>query len=140
MAIIVLYDDSDGWYDHQMGPTVMQSRALNPVSGQPDDALFGSGVGANCGTPSPGAFNGRCGYGPRQPLLVISPWARQNYVDHHVTDQSSVLRFIEDNWHLGRLGNQSSDAIAGSLLGMFDLNGEHERASELLLNEATGNP
>jgi phospholipase C len=43
MAIVVLYDDSDGWYDHQMGPIVMQSNAPNPVSGQPDDGLFGSG-------------------------------------------------------------------------------------------------
>ncbi len=139
-AVIVLYDDSDGWYDHQMGPIVMQSKALNPVSGQPDDVLFGSGAGANCGTPGAGAFNGRCGYGPRQPFLVISPWAKQNYVDHTVTDLSSVIRFVEDNWHLGRIGNQSSDAIAGSLLGMFDFNENHTRAPELLLNATTGNP
>ena len=140
MAIFVLYDDSDGWYDHQMGPIVMQSKALNPTSGQPDDGLFGSGAGANCGTPAAGSFNGRCGYGPRQPLLLISPWSRQNYVDHRVTDQSSVLRFIEDNWHLGRLGNESSDAIAGSLRGMFDFDEHHARAPQLLLNAITGNP
>lgn len=35
MAIVVLYDDSDGWYDHQMGPIVNQAKALNPVSGHP---------------------------------------------------------------------------------------------------------
>ena len=124
MAIIVLYDDSDGWYDHQMGPIVHQSNT-------PDDALFGPG---NCGTPSGKAFNGRCGYGPRQPFLLISPWARRNYVDHTVTDQSSVLRFIEDNWDLGRLGGQSSDAIAGSILNMFDFDEHHSRSPKLLLN------
>src|SRR5262252_828024 len=140
MAIFMLYDDSDGWYDHQMGPIVMQSKATNPSSGQPDDGLYGSGASANCGTPVSGAFNGRCGYGPRQPLLLISPWSRQNYVDHRVSDQSSVLRFIEDNWHLGRLGNQSSDAIAGSLRGMFDFDEHHARAPQLLLNAITGNP
>ena len=140
MAIVVLYDDSDGWYDHQMGPIVMQSKAPNPQSGASDDRLFGSGASANCGTPAPGSVNGRCGYGPRQPLLVISPWARQNYVDHRLTDQSSVLRFIEDNWHLGRLGNQSADAIAGSLNGLFDFNEHHARAPQLLLNSTTGNP
>jgi phospholipase C len=139
-AVIVLYDDSDGWYDHQMGPIVHQSNALDPVSGLPDDGLFGTGATANCGTPSAGKFNGRCGYGPRQPLLVISPWARQNFVDHNVTDQSSVVRFIEDNWGLGRIDNQSSDAIAGSLRGMFDFNEDHARASELILNSVTGNP
>ncbi len=139
MAIIVLYDDSDGWYDHQMGPIVTQSNALNPVSGTPDDALFGSGGTSNCGVPGAGQFNGRCGYGPRQPLLVISPWARRNFVDHSVTDQSSVLRFIEDNWGLGRLGNQSTDAIAGSLRRIFDFNEDHQRAPQVILDPVTGN-
>jgi len=44
-------------------------------------------------TPS-GATPGRCGYGPRLPLVVISPFAKENYVDHRITDQSSILRFI----------------------------------------------
>jgi phospholipase C len=128
-AVIVLYDDSDGWYDHAMGPIVMQSNT-------PDDNLFGAG---NCGTAPAGSFEGRCGYGPRQPFLVISPWSRQNHVDHNVTDQSSVTRFVEDNWGLGRLGNQSSDAIAGTLSGLFDFNPKHPRAPKLILNSGTGN-
>jgi len=41
---------------------------------------------------------GRCGYGTRLPLLVVSPFARANHVDHTLTDQASILRFIEDNW------------------------------------------
>jgi phospholipase C len=130
MAIIIAYDDSDGWYDHQMGPIVRTSNT-------PDDALFGAG---NCGTPATGSFNGRCGYGPRLPLLVVSPWARQNHVDHNLTDQSSILQFIEDNWGLGRIGNQSSDHSAGPLWGLFDFNREGSRAPELVLNPLTGNP
>jgi phospholipase C len=69
---------------------------------------------------------------------VISPWARPNFVDHNVTDQSSVLRFIEDNWDLGRLGSQSTDAIAGSMMNMFDFNEHHVRAPKLILNPVTG--
>jgi phospholipase C len=129
-AVIILYDDSDGFYDHVMGPIV------NP-SNTPDDNLFGA---HNCGTAPAGSFEGRCGYGPRQPFIVISPWARQNRVDHNVTDQASVTRFIEDNWHLGRIGNQSTDAIAGSLAGLFDFNPNHTRAPKLFLNSTTGNP
>jgi phospholipase C len=53
---------------------------------------------------------------------------------------SSVLRFVEDNWNLGRLGNQSSDSIAVSILGMFDFNEDHPRAPRLLLNPTSGNP
>ena len=55
-------------------------------------------------------LQGRCGYGPRLPLLVISPYARQNYVDHSLTDQSSILRFIEDNWLDGQRIQGSFDA------------------------------
>jgi phospholipase C len=134
MAIVIAYDDSDGWYDHQMGPIVNQSNVS-------DDRLLGPG---NCGTPKliPGASgiqNGRCGYGPRQPLLVISPFAKKNYVDHLVTDQSSILRFIEDNWNLGRIGNGSTDAIAGALDGMFDFDrDDHAGNSKLILDPDTG--
>ena len=42
-------------------------------------------------------------------------------MDHRVTDQSSILRFIEDNWDLGRIGGGSTDAKAGTLMGFFDL-------------------
>ena len=65
---------------------------------------------------------GRCGYGPRLPLLVISPWAKPNYVSHTVTDQSSILRFIEDTFlNQQRIGQGSYDAIAGSIGDMLDL-------------------
>ena len=131
MAIIIAYDDSDGWYDHVMGPIVNQSNVS-------DDQLLGPG---NCGTPKliPGASaiqNGRCGYGPRQPFLVISPFAKKNYVDHRVTDQSSILRFIEDNWNLGRIGNGSTDAIAGTIDGMFDF--ATEGGARLILDPTSG--
>jgi hypothetical protein len=54
---------------------------------------------------------GRCGYGQRLPLLVISPYAKVDYVDHSLTDQTSILQFIEDNWNLGRIGSSSFDAL-----------------------------
>lgn len=117
-AVIISYDDSDGWYDHVMPPIVSKSNTSA-------DALTGSNAPGSptvgdCGTPGAGAYLGRCGYGPRLPLLIISLWARKNFVDHTLTDQASILRFIEDNWNLGRIGDQSVDAIAGSLMGSFD--------------------
>ena len=141
-AILVLYDDSDGWYDHQMGPII------NTSSGSAD-FLTGPGTCGNPATALPGvdAANlhalGRCGYGPRQPLLVISPLAKKNFVDHMVTDQTSVLRFIEDNWLGGqRIGQGSFDSIANTIVQMFDFSNEAESANggKLILDPTTGQP
>jgi phospholipase C len=44
-------------------------------------------------------------------------------MDSTLTDITSILRFIEDNWNLGRLGDQSFDALAGSIMNMFNFNG-----------------
>jgi len=126
-AIIIAYDDSDGWYDHVLGPVVNQSAVA-------DDALAGAG---DCGSATAVGTQGRCGYGPRLPLLVISPYAKRNYIDHRATDQSSILRFIEDNWDLGRIGNDSSDVKAGKLDGLFDFD-DGPQAPKLILDPSTG--
>ena len=57
----------------------------------------------------------------RLPLLIVSPWARKDYVDSTVTDQTSILRFIEDTFLSGqRIGSGSFDSTAGVLRNMFD--------------------
>jgi phospholipase C len=137
-AVVILYDDSDGWYDHQLGPIFNQSETTA-------DALTGKYTCGNGSTALPGInpatvhAQGRCGYGPRIPFLVISSWARQNFVDHTLIDQSSVIRFIEDNW-LGsrRLGGGSFDAISGTIANMFDFT--HQRSTKLILSPSTGEP
>jgi phospholipase C len=72
------------------------------------------------------------------PFLVISPWARPNWVDNTFTDQSSVVRFIENNWHLPALGNGAADAAAGSILSMFNF--ARPSGHKLILNPKTGEP
>jgi phospholipase C len=141
-AVIIDYDDSDGWYDHQMGPIVNASFSTS-------DSVSGTNAcGVQGTTPQlPGIssgstpVNGRCGYGPRTPFLVISPWSLQNSVDHTVTDQASVLRFIEDNWTLGRLGGGSEDAISHSITNMFNFTpATPPNAAPLCLSPITGEP
>ena len=127
-VVIIAYDDSDGWYDHQMSPIVSQSVTAA-------DALTGP---RHCGNKNTAGIAGRCGYGPRLPLLVISPFAKANSVDSTTTDQSSILKFIEDNFQLGRIGNHSFDAQAGSLLNM--LNFDQPRTDILILDPSTGQP
>ncbi len=141
-AIIIAYDDSDGWYDHQMAPIVNPSSIDNPLSTPYTDWLSGTGKcgnGSMLKDASGNAINGRCGYGPRQPLLVISPYAKQNYVDHSLTDQTSILRFIEDNWSTGQIGGGSFDALAGTINNMFDFTTHHMVKPMLLLDPNTGN-
>ncbi len=133
-AVILAYDDSDGWYDHQMPPIVNSSTTEA-------DALTGAGACGNGETalagPETAHAQGRCGYGPRLPLLIVSPYAKRNYVDHALTDQTSIIRLIEDNWlHGQRLGHGSFDAIAGPLTGMFDF--QHPDAKKYILNDSTG--
>ncbi len=106
----------------------------------------GSQQGAPIATaPLNGAFGlpaqGRCGYGTRVPLLVISRFAKVNFVDHTLTDQSSVLRFIEDNWLAGARiqPGGSFDTIAGPLNNMFDFERrDHAQARDVFLDAATG--
>jgi phospholipase C len=71
-------------------------------------------------------------------MLAISPWARVNFVDHSLTNQASIITFIEDNWlHGKRLGKGSFDGISNSITGMFDFQSA-PRLGKLFLNETTG--
>ncbi len=149
-AVFINWDDSDGWYDHQMNPIVNPSAEDDSTSngtpnpGQLGDQLNGAG---KCGNGIPlkddggNVIEGRCGYGPRIPLMAISPWARANFVSHTVADQSSILRFIEDNWSTGRIGDGSFDALAGSLDNLFDFSADDGAPSRrLFLDPNTGEP
>ena len=134
-----MYDDSDGWYDHQLGPIVNTSHWSARCSDRTRRLRHGGNFAAwlRWSGVNPHAL-GRCGYGPRLPLLVISPWAKQNFVDHTVTDQTSVIHFIEDNWLGGqRIGNGSFDAIASSISQMFNF-GKLRTNGTLCLNPITG--
>ena len=134
-AVIITWDDSDGWYDHAF--TSPTNASFNAQA----DQLDGPGK-CGTGTPMDGLHgkpvNGRCGPGTRIPFLVISPWAKPNYVSHTPITQASVVRFIEDNWlHGKRLGGGSFDATTGSIMGMFDFkHGGHVPA--LMLSPTTG--
>jgi phospholipase C len=113
-AIVIAYDDSDGWYDH-VAPTI-----LNGSNTSLDSTV--------CSTSTAPVLNGyvdRCGPSQRLPLLVVSPFARTNYVGHSYTEQTSIMQFIEDNWSTGRIGDGSFDARAGSLDPLFDFEGDH---------------
>jgi phospholipase C len=146
-AVIVSYDDSDGWYDHAYAtPTSASYDATADQVNGPGQC--GTGVGKQ---PQPKGLdgkpvNGRCGPGTRTPFLVISPFAKKNFVSHTPISQASVVRFIEDNWlHGERLGGGSFDASAGSIMDMFDFDDDRDfdrdrddQANKLFLDPTAG--
>ena len=162
--VVIAYDDSDGWYDHQASPILNPSMLSTSAAAFTSngfnapgtaDVLNGpaacqsNGSGSLQGTPvagglldATGSYNaqGRCGYGPRLPFIVISPWAKQNYVDHTLTDQTSILKFVEDNWLKGQRITGSYDNIAGSITNMLNLTAPSGTAPTLFLDPVTGQP
>ena len=74
-AIIVLFDESGGWYDHVSPPQL--SGNTHGVGGQ--------------------------GLGMRVPVMIISPYAKTNYISHQQMDFVSILRSIQWNWNRGEI-------------------------------------
>jgi phospholipase C len=135
-AVILAYDDSDGWYDHAFAKTTQASFSTS-------DGLTAPG---QCGvpgvTPVPNGVKGlpvagRCGPGTRTPFLVISPFAKKNYVSHVLITQASIPQFIEDNWLNGEhIGQGSFDATTGSIMDMFDFT--QKKSVTLFLDPTSG--
>jgi phospholipase C len=149
-AVVIAYDDSDGWYDHQY-PGI-QNPSLSPADNLTNTTFSGATSG-QCG-PSPqttaplAGEQGRCGFGPRQPFLVISPFARHNHVDHNLSNLASVDNFVEFNWRLPSISGSADQVLASKdqaeripfdLAGLFSFRRfEHNR--RLFLDPGTGQP
>jgi phospholipase C len=150
-AVFINYDDSDGWYDH------VYSGVTNPSSSVADNLTntqFTLPTSQQCGpkpqTATPlGGEQGRCGFGPRLPMMVISPYARHNYVDHNLSDQASMINFIEYNWGLSGISGSADQILAGTdhsegipfdLAGMFRFDRHGRLNSPLMLDPNTGQP
>jgi phospholipase C len=128
-AVVVTYDDSDGWYD-SVAPTI--------VNGS-DDATQDAAICTSVAV-STGSANDRCGYSQRLPFVVISPYTRQNYVSSDEINTASVVKFIEDNWLHGESISGSFDASSGSLDakgGVLDFN-TAPHFNPVILNPTTG--
>ena len=120
------------------GTTISCRRIVNQ-SATSADMLTGTGTCGSGDRGSPGVAagtahaQGRCGYGPRLPLLVISPFAKPNFVDH--THHRSKL---DPSLHRRQLAERrthrqgSFDAIAGPLDNMFDFEAAPNTATLIL--------
>jgi len=102
-------------YDHFIASPQWKNSAMiwtyDEGGGFPDHVNPGSACRATPSSP----FLDR---GPRVPLVVISPWAKRNYVSHVVEDHTAITRFIETVFGLPALS--SRDANSPALLDLFD--------------------
>jgi phospholipase C len=64
--------------------------------------------------PSPDRF----GFGPRVPLLIISPYAKHGHISHTLYEYSSLLRFAEERFGLQPLTDR--DLNANTVLDSFN--------------------
>jgi phospholipase C len=101
--LVWFYDEHGGYYDHVVPP-----RAIAPDTIAPR-------------LPAGAAPGGYDQYGFRVPAVIVSPYARRDYVSHVVHDHTSVLKLIETKWNLPALTFR--DANADDLLDALDLTG-----------------
>lgn len=100
-AMILVYDEHGAFYDHVAPPTAIPPDDIAPIYLTPHDVQAG--------------FDR---YGFRVPFVMVSPWAKKNYVSHQVADHTSILKFVETRFKLPSLTRR--DAAAHDLLDMFD--------------------
>jgi phospholipase C len=127
-AIVITYDDSDGWYDH-VAPSILTGSKDPSI-----DSAICTSAAVTIGD------NGRCGYSQRMPLIVISPYTKANTVSSNLTNTASVVKFIEDNWLSGERIVGSFDASSGSLYakgGVLDIFAK-PNLTPLILDPTTG--
>ncbi len=85
-AIIITYDETDGLYDH----TQPQIRSFDPIGNALDQ-------------------------GPRIPTIVISPYGVVHAISHEATEHSSIIKFIDELFHLTPLADLPDEANARAL-------------------------
>ena len=102
-ALILTYDEGGGLYDHVLPAREVSPDGIPPALGSSDQ---------------PGDFNES---GFRVPIIVISPWVRPSFVSHTTRDYTSILRLIEDTFHVASLTLR--DANADNMEEFFDFSG-----------------
>ena len=113
-ALLITYDENDGFFDHVVPPTPPSSPARGQSTADTTAELFQPSGGA---TETAGPY----GLGQRVPMLVVSPWSRGGYVCSQVFDHTSVIRLIERRFGVHEPNiSPWRRAVCGDLTAAFD--------------------
>jgi phospholipase C len=126
--LIWVYDEGGGYYDHVPPPEAVPPDdvpAHNPLLAAPGwvKALLRPVLGSYLRKikeqdDGPGTYDR---YGFRVPAVMVSPYARPDYVTSTVFDHTSILKLVQQKWNLPALTRR--DAAANSPLEALDLDG-----------------
>jgi phospholipase C len=129
-AMIFTYDEAGGLYDHvspqPVPPPGDDNNPIDLVAGQ------NGGSGDICTNPGQVLGQGTCTFGwtgYRVPLVVISPYSKQNFVSHTVRDTTAVLAMVEARFGLSPLTKRDAYYMPGtttdySMDEFFDFTGK----------------
>jgi phospholipase C len=109
-----LYNEHPGYSDVMDGET-HAAQLINDVLNGPDgkDAVIIVTYDENGGFwdhVAPPVIDTKWGPGTRVPAIIISPYAKQGYVDHTQYETVSILSFIEERWGLAPLSTRDKNA------------------------------
>jgi len=107
-AFILSYDEFGGLYDHEFPMTTVSPDGRPPSDLQAGD-ICTNGGGPNCDFTLTGL---------RVPLIVISPFAKKNFVSHNPADYTAILRLLEHRFSLPSL--TARDAFQMDMTEFFD--------------------
>jgi phospholipase C len=109
-ALFFTYDEAGGMYDHVPPQPAVSPDGIPPID-LPQDSVCASATGPTCNF---------VWTGYRIPLIVVSPYAKQNYVSHTVADSTAILKFVETRFNLPALTKR--DAAQIDMTEFFDFN------------------
>jgi phospholipase C len=109
-AFILTYDEAGGLFDHVAPMSTASPDGMPPSDLRPGDVCTNGG-GANCDFTLTGF---------RVPVIVISPFAKRNFVSHNPADYTAILRLLEHRFSLPSLTGR--DAFQMDMTEFFDFN------------------
>jgi len=117
-ALLINYDENDGFFDHMSPPFAPSSSANGLSTVDTTNEIY---PGGNNGKYAAGPY----GLGPRVPMLVVSPWSKGGWVCSEVFDHTSVIQFIEARFGHGHKLSEPNitpwrRAVCGDLTSAFN--------------------
>ncbi|MGH9514813.1 MAG: alkaline phosphatase family protein [Terriglobales bacterium] len=115
-AFIFTFDEPGGFFDHVAPQATVNPDGILPVDLQPNDPCFGATA------PHTVCDFSYTGY--RVPLVVVSPYAKKNFVSHQTRDLTAIIKLIERRFNLHTLTERDKAQVDmdDATTGFFDFN------------------